>query len=176
MEAASPNDPPIKITINPEARVSVGLAGTLPPPVLCGTTTDLPLRIVNQGFVTASVEASLVGDAPAGVTLYFRPEPLRGVPEELRKLHITLTKPGLTDLTIAFRAHNEIPDLGGRDRIHFLMHCLQNPQMRSSLTRMERVSVVVTGGRTRPCAAMRRGIGMHRGRLSLAPTMLKPIA
>jgi hypothetical protein len=122
MDAASPNDPPIKITINPEARVSVGLAGTLPPPALCGTIIELPVKIVNQGFVTARLEAELVG-TPTGVTLDFHPDPLKGVPEELRKMLITLTKPGTIDLTVAFRAHNEMPDLGGRDRIHFLMQC-----------------------------------------------------
>ena len=124
METDSPNEPPIKITINPEERVSVVLAGVLPPPVPCGTATELSVKIVNQGFVTAPLEAELVDDAPADVTLDFHPEPLKGVPDELRTLHITLTKPGPTDLTIAFRAHNEIPDLGGRDRVHFLIHCL----------------------------------------------------
>jgi len=44
MEAVSPNDPPIKITINPEARVSVVLAGALPPPVPCGTAADSPVK------------------------------------------------------------------------------------------------------------------------------------
>ena len=64
-----------------------------------------------------------MGNTPAGVTLDFHPEPLKGVPEELRNLRITLTKPGLTDLTVAFRVHNEVPDLGGRDRVHFLFRC-----------------------------------------------------
>lgn len=125
-EAASPQDPPIRITINPEARVSVALGGTLPPAVTCGRAADLLVRIVNQGYVTSRLEAEFVGDPPPGVRLDFHPEPLRGLPEELRQLHITLTKPGPTDLTIAFRAHNEIPDLGGRDRIHFLMACVPN--------------------------------------------------
>ena len=123
MEGASTNEPPIRISINPEARVSVTLGGALPPPTACGTVTDLAVKIVNQGFVTARLEAQFVGEAPAGVTLDFHPEPLRGIPEELRKLHITMTKPGPTDLTLAFKAHNEIPDLGGRDRIHFLISC-----------------------------------------------------
>jgi hypothetical protein len=120
---ALPADPPIIITINPEARVSVTLAGALPPPAACGTAADLVVAIVNQGFVTAQLEAELV-DAPSGVTLDFHPDPLKGGPEEFRKLHITLTKPGTTDVTVAFRAHNEIHDLGGRDRVHFLLHCL----------------------------------------------------
>jgi hypothetical protein len=121
----SANEPPIRITINPEARVSVTLVSALPSPVPCGTAADLRVKIVNQGFVTSRLEAEFVGDVPTGVSLDFHPAPLKGVREEVRNLRITLTKPDPTDLTIAFRAHNEIPDLGGRDRIHFLMHCLE---------------------------------------------------
>jgi hypothetical protein len=135
MEAVAPNDPPIKITINPEARVSVVLAGALPPPAPCGRVTELPVKIVNQGFVTAPLEAELVGDAPAGVTLDFHPTPLKGLPEEQRILRITLAKPGPTDLTIAFRTHNEAPDLGGRNRVHFLMDCLPVHVQQGSIVR-----------------------------------------
>jgi hypothetical protein len=124
-ETVSASDAPIKITINPEARISAVLAGALPRPVSCGTPVDLQVRIVNQGFVTSRLEAKFVGDAPTGVSLEFHPMPLQGVREEFRNLRITLTKPDPTDLTIAFRAHNETPDLGGRDRVHFLMHCLE---------------------------------------------------
>jgi hypothetical protein len=42
-----------------------------------------------------------------------------------------LIKPGSTDLTLSFRTHNNAPDLGGRDRIHFLMRCLQSPSTES---------------------------------------------
>jgi hypothetical protein len=122
----SASEPPIKITINPEARVSVTLSGTLPRPVLCGTANDLAVEIVNQGFITSRLEAALVGDVPAGASLDFHPAPLKGVPEERRNLRITLMKPNPTDLTIAFKAHNEIPDIGGRDRIHFVMRCVQH--------------------------------------------------
>src|SRR4030095_3823467 len=114
---------PILLTINPEARVSVAMAGPLPPAVPCGSALDLNVKVVNQGFVTAHLEAALVGTAPAGVTANLDPEPLKGVPEESRVLRVTLTHPGQTDLTVALRAHNEIPDLGGRDRIHFLVEC-----------------------------------------------------
>jgi hypothetical protein len=124
MGVSLPNDPPIKITINPEARVSVALAGQLPPPAPCGIATDLPVKIVNQGFVTAQLQAELVDNAPAGVTLDFHPAPLKGLPEELRALRIVLVQPGPTDLTIAFKAHNEIPDLVDRDRVHFLISCV----------------------------------------------------
>jgi hypothetical protein len=119
-----PGDPPITITINPEARVSVAMAGALPPPVRCGTPAELAVKIVKQGFVTSRLEAAFAGEPPAGATLDFRPAPLTGAAQELRVLHITLGKPGTTDLTIAFKARNEAPDLGGRDRVHFLMRCL----------------------------------------------------
>jgi len=124
-ETVSASDPPLKITINPEARISVALAGTLPRPVPCGTSVDLRIKIVNQGFVTFRLEAEFVGDAPSGVSLEFHPAPLKGVREEFRNLRITLAKPGPTDLTIAFRSHNEPPDLGGRNRVHFLIRCVQ---------------------------------------------------
>jgi hypothetical protein len=124
-KAGSVNDPPIKITINPEARVSVTLVRALPQPVPCGAAADLPVKIVNQGFVTSRLEADFVGDVPEGVSLDFQAAPLKGVREEVRNLRITLTKPDPTDLTIAFKAHNETSDLGGRDRIHLLMRCLR---------------------------------------------------
>ena len=123
LEAVSPRDPPIKLTINSEARVSVVMAGELPPPALCGTAVDVAVRILNRGFVTAPLEADWVGDAPPGATLEFRLEPLKGVSQELRTLKITLSHPGPLDLTIAFKAHHDLPDLGGRDRVHFLMSC-----------------------------------------------------
>jgi hypothetical protein len=125
-QVASAGDPPIKIRINAEARVSVTLTGALPPPTPCGTPADLSVKVVNQGFVTARLEAELVGDIPAGVTLDFHPEPLKGVPEELRNLRITLIRPGSTDVTLSFRTHNNAPDLGGRDRVHFIMRCVPN--------------------------------------------------
>jgi hypothetical protein len=120
----SPTEAPILITINPEQRVSVALGGALPPAAACGTPVHLPVKIENQAFVTFRLEAALVEDVPAGASVMLDPEPLKGVPHELRGMHVMLTKPGLTDLTIAFRARNEAPDLGGRDRVHFLMRCL----------------------------------------------------
>jgi hypothetical protein len=124
-DLAAPQEAPIQITINPEARVSVALAGSLPHTVPCGTAVDFSVKILNQGFITSRLEAEFVGDTPAGVNLDFHPEPLKGVREEFRHLLITLTRPDPADLTIAFKTHNEVRDLGGRDRIHFVMHCVQ---------------------------------------------------
>jgi len=122
--ATTPSKAPISITINPESRVSVALVGPLPPSAQCGTAIGLSVKIINQDFVTALLEAELVGDTPRSVTIDFRPEPLKGLPEEFRRLYVTLTQPGPADITVSFRARHGARDLGGRDRIHFLMHCL----------------------------------------------------
>lgn len=116
-------DAPITITINPEARVSVVLSGALPATVACGTATNVPVRVVNHGFLTGTLEAALVGHVPTGVKVAFDGQPLKGIREELRELRVTLTEPGATDITVAFKPHHGSPDLGGRDRIHFLMRC-----------------------------------------------------
>lgn len=123
-KAALPGDAPITITINPEGRVSVTLGRVLPSPSPWGIPVEFGVRIVNQGFVTGRLEARLVGNPPADATLDFHPEPLKGVPQETRTLRITLANAAQADLTIAFRLHNEVPDLGGRDRIHLLMRAL----------------------------------------------------
>lgn len=113
----------IRITINPEARVSVTMNGEMPASVPCGTAVDLPVRIVNHGFVTAQLEAQWVGEAPRGARLEFDSGPLSGMGQELRNLRIYLPQPGPTDLTIVFKARDDVPDLGGRSRVHFLISC-----------------------------------------------------
>jgi len=118
-----PAGAPIRVTINPEGRVSVSIVGEMPPPAPCGTPVEVGVTVVNLGFITGRLEARLVGVLPAGTALEFPSEPLKGVPQETRFLRITLKTPAPTDLTIAFRLRNEIPDLGGRDRIHMLMRC-----------------------------------------------------
>lgn len=123
MAAAASDSAAIQVTINPEARVSASMSGRLPPPGPCGTPTDLRIRIVNQAFVTAALEADLVGNAPPEVAMEFEPAPLTGAREEFRLLRLTLARPGSTDVTIAFRARRHEPDLAGRNRVHFLLRC-----------------------------------------------------
>jgi hypothetical protein len=122
-EAASATDAPIQVTINPEARVSVAFSGRMPTASPCGQPTDFLVSVLNRGFVTAKLEARLVGDAPPGVKFEFRSEPLTGVTKETRTLKITLINAGPTDITIAFTTHNNVPDLAGRDRVHLLLLC-----------------------------------------------------
>ena len=113
----------IIVTVNPEARVSAIIVGSALPRVECGKPVELPVRILNQAYLTAGLEARLVGPVPAGVALEFSSAPLTGSPQEMRTLRIKLPIAALVDLTVAFQAHAETPDLGGRDRIHFLLRC-----------------------------------------------------
>jgi hypothetical protein len=122
-KAEAPDKPSIRIVVNPESRVSVTEIGAIPD-IHRGVAAAIPVRIVNQGFVTGVLEAELVGNAPSWVAIEFYPERLRGLPSEARTLRLLISKPGTADITIAFRIHTEAPDLGGRDRIHFLARCL----------------------------------------------------
>ncbi|HWU55474.1 MAG TPA: hypothetical protein VN175_08225, partial [Rhizomicrobium sp.] len=83
----------------------------------------LPVKIINQAFVTSVLEARLVGNVPPGVTLDFRPAPLTGAAEEMRQLTLVLRDASPVDVTLAFKERKGVADLGGRDRIHFILRC-----------------------------------------------------
>lgn len=121
--ATSP-DTAIRVLFNPEARVSASRDQSLPLPVMaCGQAVSVPVVIINQAFSTALLEARLVDPRPRGVALTFPTQALSGASTEQRILTLTLSGPELTDVTIAFCTKNGISDLGGRDRIHFLVRC-----------------------------------------------------
>jgi hypothetical protein len=116
---AAPVDPEaaITVTINPEARVSVE-RGPPPRPVDCGAATRLPVRVLNEGRVTAPLRASLVsGD----VAMAFEAIPLSGLAEERRTLEITVTGPDPADVTLAFSVSRDPGDGGAR--AHLLIRC-----------------------------------------------------
>jgi hypothetical protein len=73
----APRNFPIVVTINPEARVSVALAGPMPQ-AHPGTPVDLPVKVVNLGFVTATLEAELVGRPSRAPRSSFTPSRSRG--------------------------------------------------------------------------------------------------
>jgi hypothetical protein len=81
------------------------------------------VQILNEGFVTAPLEAEVIGNRAPWVTVELTVEPLKGVAQELRKLRVTVFQPRVADVTVVFRLRNEIPDFGGKDRIHFLLTC-----------------------------------------------------
>jgi hypothetical protein len=117
---------PITITINPEARVSVTRTGDLPKGP-CGTSFDVPVNIVNRAFATSSL---VVDSSPTDARLEWSPTPLLGMPEERRTLRVAIKTKADMDVTIAFRPSNDVPDLGGRDRVHFLVTCYDADQAR----------------------------------------------
>jgi hypothetical protein len=121
--AAAATEAMIVVTVNPEVRVSAELAGIWPPRIACGKPVQLPLKVLNQAFLTSRLEARLVGQSPAGVALELDRRPLSGALEEMRTLRITVPTAKTVDLTVAFRAPAESPDLGGRDRVHFVLRC-----------------------------------------------------
>jgi|GEM_PF-1231486 len=118
--APTASDAPIQVTINPEARITVKRGGAMPSPSICGTPTEVAVKIVNQALITARLQAELVGSVPTEVLLEFPTEPLKGVAVEARSLRIILTHPAPTDLTVAFRAEKQIPNFGGADRAHMV--------------------------------------------------------
>lgn len=124
-EAARSRSSPsfITITINPEGRISVILTRNQETAPRCGSSLLFPVRILNQAFLTAPLEASLI-DAPTDTRVDFSSERLTGAVEEDRQLRLTLERPGLTDITISFHLHNDIQASASRDRIHFLAHCI----------------------------------------------------
>lgn len=123
--ATEPDGSPILVTINPEARVSVRLVAALPPAPVCGSALDIAVKVVNQGYVTAPLQVFWLSEPPPGASLTLLGDSLSGAAEERRILRVTLTNPELTDVTIGFNTRNNIPDIGGRDRVHFLLNCLE---------------------------------------------------
>jgi hypothetical protein len=121
--APPPGDAPLVVTINPEARVSVVIGAPMPPPPPCGTATELKVKVINHGFVTAPLKAEIVGDGNQSVELHMDSTKLSGEPEDSRVLHLTALGPDLADVTIAFSIDTNIGDLGGRDRAHVLVSC-----------------------------------------------------
>lgn len=106
----------IRVTLNPEARVSVTLAGAAPR--FEGGVVRLPVSIVNEGTVTSVLEAALVDDE-TGLQIEFPDHPLTGR-DERRELRVRSNALIDVDITVAFRLRGDYSDLGGRDRIHFL--------------------------------------------------------
>jgi hypothetical protein len=113
----------VTVTINPEARVSAILTGTIPPPPHCGAPLILPVRIVNKGFVTSQLQTRLVADSPAGIALYFDAAPLLGAAMETRELRIVPVSQASADVTIAFYALDDTTTAQSGNSVHLLIRC-----------------------------------------------------
>jgi hypothetical protein len=118
----APGDANLIVTINPEARVSVAKAMPLPL-AECGRPVPLKIRVVNQGFVTAPLKASLADDGDRHVRLESAGPRLTGNPNETREMRLTQLGSNPADITLVFSISEEIGDLNGRDRTHLLIAC-----------------------------------------------------
>ena len=110
----------VTVTVNPEARVSVVCSLDNVPVADRDGSISIGVTIVNSGFVTMPLEAMLLEPSPPMVSVDFAADPLTGSGMEHRLLVVTVPDSGLVDITIGFRLLQEEPDLGGRDRFHFL--------------------------------------------------------
>lgn len=108
------------VTINPEARVSV-VRPAASVFTVSGGELELTIGIINEGGVTGFLRTKLVGSVPGWVTLEADAEPLTGAPREQQRARLVFSEPRMADLTIAFALPGESPDLGGRDRVSFLV-------------------------------------------------------
>lgn len=112
----------ITVTINPEARVSA--VSNIPAPrVPCGEPAPLTVSVINEGFVTSPLQASVVGSGAGHVVLVFETSRLKGTARENREMKLRTIGSNPADVTIAFSISQEIGDLGGRDRVHLLVRC-----------------------------------------------------
>lgn len=121
-------DVQVLVTINPEARVSAAVAAPMPPPKKCGEVTEIVVRVINDGFVTAPLRAAIVGGARSRVALHMDIAKLSGAAEDVRQLHLIPLQQEVTDVTVAFSIEDNLGDLGGRDRVHLLVQCIGRDQ------------------------------------------------
>ena len=117
----------IQISINPETRVKAHRTKVLLPETHCDMPSPWLVRIVNEGYVTASVNINLQG-VPTGnpiVASLLGPK-LTGAMVEYRIMQLAMQKPGLTDITLVFDVGPGTEDLGVRAELPILLRCLEN--------------------------------------------------
>src|SRR5690349_300558 len=83
-------DRAVTLTINPEARISVTRDDRMAFPSTCKREVSFRVHVVNQGYVTERIVASLIDPAPKSVSVKFSAEPLKGIRNEYRILGVTL--------------------------------------------------------------------------------------
>jgi hypothetical protein len=126
--AYPPDDAQIVITINPEARVSAVLGAPLPSPGACGTTTDLNVHVINQGFVTAAFRATVAGGDSGDVAISLDGPKLTGNHDEVRRLHITVFRSEVRDVAIAFSVQGNFGEATSDGSVHFIFRCFQGSE------------------------------------------------
>ncbi len=112
----------IALAVNPEARVYATVEQHRVHYVRVGALLEVPVTVLNTGFVTSRVEPELGAPLDGVIALSWDRAALHGGPVEQRRLGIVAHEPGWHDVTVHFAFPGEPADLGGRDRVHLLVH------------------------------------------------------
>lgn len=113
---------PISITINPEARVNVARTQAPLPACTVGEWVRVPIRVINEGFVTGP----LVGEARpvAGVALDLPAYALTGADQDLT-FGLRCDGPGLAEIELRFLALAALGGLADHATVTLLVRCLE---------------------------------------------------
>ena len=121
LASASGMPPVLRVTINPEARVSVEAVGPVPT-VRCGGRVSLTLEVINESLGTQSLQVQVLSD---GARVASPPlAPLTGAERESREIVLLLESAHPVDITLEFDAGPGTDDLGGRSRTHLYAACM----------------------------------------------------
>lgn len=114
---------PIEISINPEARVSVKRTAAMVPDLSCDKPSPWLVRVVNQGFVTSSLNVFTDDQSIEKLAaIEIGKKRLTGSAVEYRILSMKLSSQPV-GATLRFNAGNDTYDLGNRSRLSLLLRC-----------------------------------------------------
>jgi hypothetical protein len=124
----------IKVTINPEGRVTAYRTMVQIPEIHCGTASNWLVRISNSGYVTAPLSVrvkngplnpAMVPDAAAAFSL--PNTKLTGARVEYQVMHLAFDQPTQVDATLVFAVGPATSDLGSRAEVPVLIKCVRSP-------------------------------------------------
>jgi hypothetical protein len=114
----------IEVTINPEARVSIGRTQVPLTMPQCEKSAVWLIRIVNQGFVSARLNFRILAAPPANLVILEPVTPrLTGAAVEYRALHFRVNETRQMDITLGVDAGPATSDIGERARLPVLLQC-----------------------------------------------------
>lgn len=109
------------VTINPEGRVEAARTdvevGRLQP----GAWADVPVLVVNQGYVTGPLQVRWTG--VPGLDVDAPDTELTGAPTQDGWFRIRLAEPGAVDLTVRFWAIGSLGGLANKNTAHLYVRC-----------------------------------------------------
>lgn len=115
-----PSAAALRVTINPEARVSVAIGSPLPVQP-CGGPIEIAIEVYNNARIAPKLVATALS---TDFEIVAQPAPaLTGATRERRRLTIALRRSPPVDVELAFDVGPVTQDLGGRSATHLLIRC-----------------------------------------------------